>query len=295
MHVFATEDWPFLHAVFSERATVLERKVRDAGLGGDFDRLVDRIAQRLAKGESLTYAHVQAIAPKALVEVNERIDDWVLAYSVFMRLVRAGVVCHGPEVGSKSSFVHRSSWVPDLDWSPPSEASATTDLARRYLAAYGPADAADLGFWYGTSATKAKAWIADAREDLAEVEVSGRSLYCRAEDVDTLLENPPTPSRWPVRLLYRFDPLLLATKDKAWLIDAAHYKKVWRAAAHVEAVVLVGGRICGTWRYDRKRKGLVVRVTPFALMSKTLARKVERRAAEVAAFLSLELAELIVD
>ena len=93
-----------------------------------------------------------------------------------------------------------------------------------------------------------------------------------------------------MRLLHRFDPIVLATKDKWWLIDEKHYKKVWRAAAHVEAVVLVGGRIAGTWRYDRKPSGLAVTVSPFARFSRPVAASVRKQAAAIAEFLELPLA-----
>ena len=81
----------------------------------------------------------------------------------------------------------------------------------------------------------------------------------------------------------------IGSKDKRWLIDPAHYKKVWRPGAHVEAVVLVGGRIAGTWRYDKKTKGLSVDIKPFEPFSRSVARAVERQAARVAKFLGLDL------
>ena len=88
------------------------------------------------------------------------------------------------------------------------------------------------------------------------------------------------------------DPLLLATKDKSWLIDERDYKKVWRAAAHVEPVVLARGRIVGTWRYDRRARGLDVSVRPFAQLPGAVERSVEREAGGIADFLGIPLAGL---
>ena len=50
-----------------------------------------------------------------------------------------------------------------------------------------------------------------------------------------------------MRLLGRWDPMLLALKDKSWLIDNEHKKKVWRPGGNVEATLLIHGRIAGTW------------------------------------------------
>ena len=283
VHTYATDDWPFLHSAFAERHSIMRRRLKEAGLLGEFNRVVKRYAARLAKGDTLTYKDIQA------KKLEGKQDRWVLSYVVFMELVREGVTCHGPDQGNQSGFVHREHWLPDLEWSPPDPDEAHPELARRYLAAYGPADAADLAFWYGTSMTVAKRWLA-ATEGCVSFELDGRTLWCPEEDLQELGDKPPATSRWPVRLLGRFDPLVLATKDKSWLIDEEHYKKVWRPSAHVEAVLLARGRIAGTWRYDRKAGGLHVRVSPFDKLPATVVRAAEKQAAGVAAFQGQDLA-----
>ena len=284
LHVYSSEDWPFLHTVFEERQSVLERKLGEAGLLGEFRRVVRRTAKRLAEGVVLAH---RDIASKKLEEGQDR---WVVSYAVLMKLVREGVVCHGPDQGGVSGFVHREHWLPKLRWSPPDVDAAGAQLAARYFATYGPAEVRDLAFWYGTTLTRARSWIEAAGDRCRPLSVGDRSAWFRASDAGDLCSDPPPPSRWPVRLLYRFDPLLLATKDKSWLIDEEHYKKVWRPGGHVEAVLLVRGRIGGTWRYDRKAKGLHVLLRPFSVLSPVVARAAERQAAAIGDFLSLPLA-----
>jgi hypothetical protein len=65
--------------------------------------------------------------------------------------------------------------------------------------------------------------------------------------------------------LFRFDPVLLANKDKTWIVPARHYKKVWRIAAIVEGVILgEDGMAWATWKYEKKgTKELLVHVYPF--------------------------------
>ena len=54
---------------------------------------------------------------------------------------------------------------------------------------------------------------------------SGRIEQLTA-DLNALSGPTPPTTSWPVRLLGRFDPLILAHADKACWIDDAHYKRV---------------------------------------------------------------------
>jgi hypothetical protein len=288
VHLYRTKDWPFLHTVFKERQSLLERRLDKAGLLADFRRLVNRTGKRLEQGEILTYKDIRS---KKLEESQE---TWVVSYVVLMHLVRQGLACHGPDQGRESGFVHRQHWRPDIDWSPPEPGIAFPELALRYLTAYGPAEDRDLAFWCGTSLTNARRWLGEVRDECERIEMDGRVLWCRRVDVPELSVAPPPAGRWPVKLLHRFDPLLLATRDKSLLIDEAHYKKVWRPAAHVEPVLLVHGRIAGVWRYDRKAGGLQIQLSPFAPLGKAVHSAAKRQAANVAAFLKLPLTEFAV-
>ena len=59
-----------------------------------------------------------------------------------------------------------------------------------------------------------------------------------------------------MRLLGRFDPLLLAHRDKDWVVPAKYYNRVWRPAGHIEGVVLESGPGRGNLalRPDRHRQ-----------------------------------------
>ncbi len=286
VHLYATADWPLLHAAFLDHHAVMKRRLEKAGLAGEFRRLRRRMLRRLEKGEQLT--HKDASSPK--LEGTQ--DQWRVSYVTFMTLVREGVVCHGQEEGASARFVHREHWTPQLSWEPPSQQDALAELTRRYLAGYGPATAHDLAFWYGTTLTRAKGWIQALGEECIEVEVDGVTHWCLAGDLAVLRVKPPPASRWPARLLFRFDPLLLATRDKTWLIEAEHKRKVWAPSAQVEAVLLVRGRIAGTWRYERRAKVLRFRLQPFGALTGPVKKKLTQEAERIAAFLGFGSIEL---
>lgn len=285
VHVYSTRDWPFLRSALAHRRKGLDKGLAKWEHAADFPKILRRVRKKLRSGAELTH---KDIAPEDLGKQ----EGWVVSYLTLHLLVVEGEACYGPDRGAESCFVHREHWVPELDWSPPDPESAGAELARRYLSSYGPAEPADLAFWSGGTVGMAKDWIRGLGDACREIQVGGKTLLCLEEDLDELREKPPVPSRWPVRLLYRFDPLVLATKDKSWLVDEANAKKVWRPAAHVEPVLLVKGRIEGTWRYDRRASGLRVEMRPFAPLARTVRARLESQAAGVADFLGLELGDV---
>jgi hypothetical protein len=183
--------------------------------------------------------------------------------------------------------------LPSLAWNPPPSLEANAELARRYLAAYGPATVQDLAYWRGASVGEARRWLVALNDEVIEVEVESQALLALRADVELLHETPPSREVWPVRLLYRFDPLLLGVKEKSWIVDPAHYNRVWRPAGHIEGTVLEHGRIVGTWRYDWKGRDLAVSALPFDPWPEHVRAAVASHAAGVAAFFGVELADFV--
>lgn len=132
---------------------------------------------------------------------------------------------------------------------------ATMECAKKYFRGYGPATEADFRYWLGVPAAQSKSAVGAllgageleevTTEDGAMVIVSGSSLEA-VED--------------GVRLVGRFEPMLLAHKDKCWIVAEEFRKRVWSKNADVAACVIVRGRIRGTWRKDGR--DLRVRLFP---------------------------------
>ena len=88
-----------------------------------------------------------------------------------------------------------------------------------------------------------------------------------------------------LRLLPHFDPYLLGHVDKNHLVSPANYKRVYRAAGWISPVVLLNGRVIGTWSYTRRGKGAFLKVEPFEKFSKAIHSKIEKEAARLGAFM----------
>src|SRR2546430_17045605 len=76
-----------------------------------------------------------------------------------------------------------------------------------------------------------------------------------------MIRRPPRSTLFPYTTLFR--SFLLGVKDKSHLVDAAHYKRVYRPQGWLSPVVLIDGRVAGVWSYSRKRRRLEIRVEAF--------------------------------
>jgi hypothetical protein len=132
------------------------------------------------------------------------------------------------------------------DWlgtAPPTELAgaerdgALAELARRYLAAHGPAAPADLAAWSGLALRDARAGLKAIASELAE----------RGDDLVDLAAREPTPEAIPARLLAAFDPYLLGWKDRAFAVPARYAKRVHPGGGMLRATATVDGRAVGTW------------------------------------------------
>ena len=127
-------------------------------------------------------------------------------------------------------------------------ADPAVELARRHLAAFGPATVDDFRSWSGLpSATARKAWAALHDEVVAVA--GGRSV----------LADPPRPARaagrrpLAPRLLGAFDTLLLGRADRSLLVAPEHARKVNAGGGILKPTVLVDGAVVGTWSASRGR------------------------------------------
>ncbi|MCC9075824.1 winged helix DNA-binding domain-containing protein [Litorilinea aerophila] len=287
LHLYPSREWPLLHGARSINRTWWERRrAHYAPDGTDYATLVEQVAGLLRSRESMGRSDLRA----ADLDLHE--DLYSAWGGIFADLVRLGHACHAGRVGNEGHFAHRERWLPDLAWNPPPAHEANQEIARRYLATYGPATAQDFAYWRGAPMGQARRWLNALEPELASVQVGGAELLALASDLEALASSPPEAEAWPVAMLYRFDPLLLAHRDKGWVTAAQDYKKIWRPAGHIEGIVLAHGRAQATWRYDRKAAGLHIRVEPFHPLPRHVSGAIPRLAQAVADFFDLPLAEL---
>jgi Winged helix DNA-binding domain len=198
---------------------------------------------------------------------------------------RRGDLAFGPNRGRNVTFVRPDRWLHTFVRITDEEAwrEAQREVVRRFLAAYGPATADDLGRWLGLRAGL-KRMLRELEDELVEVEVAGSAAWLLAADLDAL-QGAAKPKT--VRLLPAFDPYVVGFRPRSLLVDAAHEARVFRPQAWFSPVLLVDGLAVGVWERERRGRRLEVRIEPFTRLSAAARRRLAEEADRLGEFLDV--------
>ncbi|GLW75111.1 hypothetical protein Kpho02_74080 [Kitasatospora phosalacinea] len=173
-----------------------------------------------------------------------------------------GVLCHAPAPGGRAAFTHPAHHSPDWPGLPPVD-RAGPRLLTAYLGAYGPAGLDRFDAWLSRNSLRKsvlKGFAAALGDRLTTVTVDGAPALALTEHLDDLAATPTAPPAPSVHLLGPYDQYVLGPGTKATeILPAAHRTAVSRTAGRIAPLLLVDGRITGTWEQD----GPTVTVTPF--------------------------------
>jgi hypothetical protein len=179
-----------------------------------------------------------------------------------------------------SRFALADGWLDE----PLSGDRAPDPLVLRYLAAFGPASAADVQAWSGL---KALTPVMDRlRPDLETFEDErGRELF---DLPDAPRPDGDVPA--PPRFLPEFDNLVLAHDDRTRVIADEHRGLVATKNLRIRATFLVDGRVSGTWTVERRGKRATLLLAPFARLAKAKVAALEEEGDALLRFLEKDAA-----
>lgn len=194
-----------------------------------------------------------------------------------------GHLCFGPSLGQRVRFTRPYSWL-SAGHKPVDPKTAVADVTRRFLAAYGPARCRDLARWWGGGGiTGARQWLASLSDEVAQVDLEGSTAWMLAADIRELREIPPGRS---VRLLPGFDQYVIAASCYAeHLLPGVPRTRVYRPQGWISPVLLVNGRMEGTWRHETKGSRIDLTIEPFGTPKQWVRRAADNEAERLAAFL----------
>ena len=269
LHLYAKEDWP----LFQSASRLWVRSGRRGGMP-DRGLVADIDSYFLEQGRALTRSDLFDVIPKSFWQElrnhpgSGETDEGALRFAatrLIWCLCHEGRLVFGDKVGREVCYLHR-----DLVWSgewPEYEPSkASCEVVRRYFSTFGPATVQDVAHYLGARVSDTRPWIGELEKELTTVTHPERGeLMMLHSDIEDLQASDDRGD-WPLRLLPAYDTLLMAHKDKRWILPRAELEpKVWKKAAVVNGVVLVRGQIAGTWSFKKSRRAVDVGVESFGM------------------------------
>ncbi|CAN5370744.1 winged helix DNA-binding domain-containing protein [soil metagenome] len=253
-----------------------------------------RVRARLARADAALHLEEAARAlgevpqtfdryRQALIDANPDIDHEAVVYAVQFGLPLVRI----PDAGewnfrANAAFPTAEAWLgrglgPDIP---------ASEMALRYLAAFGPATVADFRAWSGLNGqTEA---FAEVRSRLAVfADERGRELFDlkRAPRPDAA-----TPA--PVRFLPDYDNVLLSHAERSRVIGGDARLGTKSPNGIGVPTFLVDGFVAGRWRIERDRAAAVLVLTPFGKLGAEARAELKAEGRALLAFIAEGAAKL---
>jgi hypothetical protein len=213
-------------------ATVQALAARGSATGAELAQDEPRLRARLIYAEGKSYGGPVNVTTRLLT-----------------LLAAEGLIVRGrPRGGWTSSQV---TWSAAADQPRLPTAAARAELARRWLAAFGPAPVSDLRWWTGWTAGQARAALAQVAT--TEVDTGGEPALILAGD------EAPEPGTGPwAALLPALDPTAMGWRARGWFLGG-HGPALFDRSGNIGPTVWWDGRVVGGWA-QRPDGEIVVRL-----------------------------------
>ena len=290
LHLLATEDLGWLLALFGPVFIAGDRSRRlELGLDDEISaRGARAIRDILASQGPLTRDElVEQLAARGIP-----LEGQARPHLIFYAALQ-GILCLGPDRGSKPTYVLLDDWIGNLSFTKLSREAACAELARRYIAAYGPASPDDLAAWSGLPISEVRAAWKHIEGDLLEVEIAGQTAWMLKAHLARLDE---FPGHAPiVRLLAAFDTYLLGYRSRDMIVAPQYAKRINAGGGMIRPALLIDGQAAGTWEYSPKKKRLNIVVDPFEKLAPGMKPELAVEAEDIARFLGIDAAVMSIN
>jgi hypothetical protein len=251
----------------------------------EIDILTDAVGRAL-EDRSLTREEL-ALAVEEITGTSSFADYVRFSWGSYLKPASfRGRLCFAASDDGLVRFTAPATWLGgEID--KPDAADALREVARRFLAAYAPLTATDLGLWTGFGRARGARMLAALGDEAVEVDVDGDGAWVLAPHVPEIASAEAVDT---ARLLPAFDPWVVgASRNAPPLLEPRHKARVYRAQGWLSPVLLVNGRMVGVWRHQRKGRRLLVEIEPFGRLRVWARTQLEAEAERLAAFLDCRL------
>ena len=219
-----------------------------------FRRSNDTIIQALEEGKQLTRTLLQAALHRKKIVA----DGHRLAY-LLMHAELEGLICSGPRQGKQFTYALLEERVPAVKAQSREEALAA--FTRRYFASRGPATLQDFTYWSGLTMKDAKTGAALLPDSFERFAIADQEYFFLPGS-----KKQGSPSTF---LLPDYDEYGMSYKDRSILYQPEMAAGKGRSHPVFHHLVVIDGRMGGTWQRTVKRNAVEVETAPGFPLTKT--------------------------
>ena len=276
LHFVAPQDVRWMLALLTPRIiTNAARRHRQLELdAATFARSETLFTNALQSNKQLTRLEMMDVLEQGGISTNGQRGYHILGWAA-----QSGLICFGPRQGKQDTFVLLDEWLPGGKNLNREESLA--ELAKRYFTGHGPATIQDFMWWSGLPAADARAGLELAEAQLAFEELDGQ-IYWFSSSLPVPKVASPTS-----QLLPGFDEYLLGYKDRSAVLDPAHSKKVMPGGGMFKPLLVINGRVVGTWKRTLHKTKVLVSLDPFEPLNSTQMKAVAAATESYGRFLGL--------
>ncbi|MFC4786866.1 winged helix DNA-binding domain-containing protein [Nocardioides sp. MAHUQ-72] len=241
--------------VAAQHRARLAKDVETAGIADDGAAWLEAaraaVLERLADGSALGAQALREQVP----ELQGRIDiaahkayggNFPIAPRVLTQLGLEAATVRGTNGGhwrlSRPQWTLMRGWLGEepIPWK---SDEGYAELARRWLATFGPGTAADLQWWLGATAGAVKQALADVGAAQVSLEDGATGWVLPGDD-----EDEPAPEPWAA-LLPVLDPTIMGWKDRSFVLGP-HGPALFDTNGNAGTTAWWDGRVVGCWIQD---------------------------------------------
>jgi DNA glycosylase AlkZ-like len=280
LHLMSAGDYAALRACLQPVMDGAQRILGTRAEGLELDKLLP-VARGLLEERPHSFNELRALLVEAFPHVNDR----ALGFMVRNHLPLAMV-----PTPDRWAFLPPADFALAETWlgAPLSKDGTPDALVLGYLAAFGPATAADFQTWSGLRGIRE---VLDQLRPKLRVFRDGRGLeFFDLPEAPRPGEDVPAPARF----LPDFDNLVLAHSDRTRVLGDEHRGLVTTKNLCARATFLRDGFAAGTWNVERKRDGATLRMTPFEPLSEAAAAELTQEAEALLRFIQEDAGSFLV-
>jgi hypothetical protein len=234
--------------------------------------------QQLTRAELVSVLHQAGIATAT--------DDLLRFNYIMIRAELDGIVCSGARRGKQFTYAL-------LDERAPHRAlereEALAELSRRYFMSRGPATLQDFVWWSGLATADARAGLEMVKSQLVQEDVDGQTYWFPSSvPLEVPLAKDAGQMTVICYLLPNYDEYLVAYTDRSAIFDASDTEKLdSRSNPLFQHVIVIDGRIAGSWKRTLKKNSVVMELNAFSPLTEVEHRAVDAATQRYGAFLEL--------